>query len=123
MFVLLALCATTAYARMAYQLPAGAESILRQRSFTETFSCANRRYGYYADVDNNCELFHVCVPIEDDQGQEIEMAHFSFMCGNQTIFDQSTLSCNEEFNALPCAEATNYYDVVNAEFGKIPDDY
>lgn len=120
-FVLLALCAATAYARMAYQLPAGAEFILRQRSFSQNFNCDGRRYGYYADVDNDCEIFHVCLPVEDDLGQLIEMAHFSFMCGNQTIFDQSTLTCNNEADALPCSEAENFYDVTNADFGVIPD--
>ena len=120
-FVLLALCVATAYSRMAYQLPAGAESILRQRSFSQNFDCSGRKYGYYADVENNCELFHICLPVTDEQGEEIEMAHFSFMCGNQTIFDQHTLSCNNEEDSVPCSEAESFYDIANAEFGKIPE--
>ncbi|KAA0202400.1 hypothetical protein HAZT_HAZT011030 [Hyalella azteca] len=79
------------------------------------------RSAYYADTDNDCQIFHVCLPIEDDAGQIVETAHFSFICGNQTIFDQSTLTCNDEENALPCDEAKNFYDVINAEFGVLPE--
>ncbi|XP_018023174.1 U-scoloptoxin(01)-Cw1a-like [Hyalella azteca] len=120
-FALLALLVATAGARMAYQLPDGADSILKARTFTQNFDCADRRYGYYADTDNDCQIFHVCLPIEDDAGQIVETAHFSFICGNQTIFDQSTLTCNDEENALPCDEAKNFYDVINAEFGVLPE--
>jgi hypothetical protein len=45
-FALLALLVATAGARMAYQLPDGAESILKARTFTQNFDCADRRYGY-----------------------------------------------------------------------------
>ena len=116
-FALLALFAASASARLAYQLPDGAEFILRARSYQESFSCEGRDYGYFADVDNNCEIFHVCLPIEDDAGEIIEYAQFSFICGNQTIFDQGTLSCNYEEESVPCSEAGNFYDISNAEFG------
>jgi hypothetical protein len=52
-------------ARMAYELPAGSDLILNSAVKT-TFSCDNRIYGYYADVDNDCQLFHVCYPINDE---------------------------------------------------------
>ncbi|KAF2346659.1 Chitin binding domain [Trinorchestia longiramus] len=122
-FVLLAVLAGSGYARMAYQLPAGMEDLFRGRSLIQTFSCEGRRYGYYADTDNNCQIFHVCLPIEDDVGQAVETAHFSFVCGNETIFDQSTLTCESSSYALPCDEAENFYDVVNSEFGKVLDEY
>ena len=79
------------------------------------FSCEGREYGYYADVANSCQVsfiflpflqvfstsslhqvFHVCLPIEDDFGAIIETAHWSFICGNATVFDQETLTCNHE---------------------------
>lgn len=25
----------------------------------DTFSCEGKAYGYYADVDNECQLFHI----------------------------------------------------------------
>ena len=46
-------------------------------------------YGYYADVANDCQLFHVCYPVLYPDGQE-EMIKWSFICPNQTIFDQVT---------------------------------
>ena len=47
------------------------------------------RYGYYADVANECQLFHVCYPVLYPDGQQ-EMIKWSFVCPNQTIFDQVT---------------------------------
>ena len=39
----------------AYLFAADAESFLEQ-SLKTTFSCQGREYGYYADVDNNCQV-------------------------------------------------------------------
>ena len=49
------------------------------------------RYGYYADVANECQLFHVCYPVLYPDGQQ-EMIKWSFVCPNQTIFDQVTVT-------------------------------
>lgn len=111
--------AYVSYARMAYQLPAGSDLILGFQVAT-TFDCNNRIYGYYADVDNNCQIFHVCYPINDDVGNLSEMAHFTFMCPNQTAFSQDTLTCAHRDDAFPCNQAPSLYDVVNSEFGRIP---
>lgn len=47
-----------------------------------TFTCfAN---GYYADVDNNCQIFHVCYSAEHTDGTH-EQHMYSFVCGNQTV--------------------------------------
>merc|ERR1712142_463340 len=116
--VALAVCAS---ARMPYVLPDGAESILRARSLQTTFTCDNRPYGYYADMDNNCEIFHVCLPISDATGAPIETAHFSFLCGNLTSFSQEALSCVHRDEAFPCEESATLYDISNSEFGVIPD--
>ena len=101
---------------VAYTFPSEADSLLKSQLKT-SFSCEGKAYGYYADVDNNCQVFHICLPIEDDAGAVIETAHWSFICGNQTIFDQATLTCNHEADALSCAEAPSLYGAV--EFGKI----
>jgi hypothetical protein len=101
---------------LAYSFPADAETLLKT-PLKSSFSCEGKAYGYYADVDNNCQVFHICLPIEDDAGAVIETAHWSFICGNQTIFDQATLTCNHEADALSCAEAPSLYGAV--EFGKI----
>eukprot|EP00095_Tigriopus_kingsejongensis_P007122 snap_masked-scaffold1097_size63051-processed-gene-0.3 protein:Tk07122 transcript:snap_masked-scaffold1097_size63051-processed-gene-0.3-mRNA-1 annotation:"PREDICTED: uncharacterized protein LOC100120661" len=104
----------------AYNLPADGETLLAQ-ALSLSFSCDSREYGYYADVSNNCQIFHICLPIEDDAGSIIETAQWSFICGNGTMFDQQTLSCNYEADSVPCDQAESLYNLV--EFGKIEPDY
>jgi len=104
----------------AYQLPADADVILGGEPVA-AFSCENQPYGYYADVANNCQLFHICLPIEDDAGAVIETAQWTFLCGNGTVFDQQTLTCNFPDDAFPCEESASLFGAV--EFGKIESDY
>ena len=59
-----------------------------RENIVDEFSCDGRVYGYYADVANDCQLFHVCYPVLYPDGQE-EMIKWSFICPNQTIFDQA----------------------------------
>jgi len=100
-------------------LPGGSEDIL-SAPYDESFSCEGRDYGYYADIANNCEIFHVCMPIQDNDGNVIEFAKWSFICGNGTVFDQEILACNHPENAFPCEESEAMYNIV--EFGVIPDE-
>lgn len=104
----------------AFNLPADAETLLAQ-PLSLGFSCESREYGYYADVSNNCQLFHICLPIEDDAGSVIETAQWTFICGNGTMFDQQTLTCNYEQDSVPCDQAESLYNIV--EFGKVEPDY
>lgn len=115
---LLALCAA-ATARMAYQLPIGVENYLSERQFSESFSCQGFPYGYYADIDNNCELFHICLPVTDRDGAIVETAQFTFACGNRTTFDQQTLTCTERDVALPCDQASAFFETANSGFGEV----
>lgn len=48
--------------RPSFLLAAGSQSILSSPVRT-SFSCIGRDYGYFADVENNCEIFHICVPV------------------------------------------------------------
>ncbi|TRY68672.1 hypothetical protein TCAL_03242 [Tigriopus californicus] len=117
MYVAVAMPQAPSGAGGAYQFPSEAESILSTVPVVESFTCEGQAYGYYADVANNCEVFHICLPIEDDAGAVIEYAQWSFVCGNGTIFDQQTLTCNYPTDAFPCEEAASLYGAV--EFGKI----
>jgi len=101
-------------AQFSYQLPTDAELTLTSR-LNPTFSCDGRPYGYYADQDNNCEIFHICLPIQDQNGVIQETLQYSFACPNTTMFDQASLICNYREYSLPCAEAASYYGFV--EFG------
>ena len=64
-----------------------ADSNSIRENIVDEFTCDGRSYGYYADVANDCQLFHVCYPVAYPDGQE-EMLKWSFICPNQTIFDQ-----------------------------------
>merc|ERR1712243_189464 len=70
-------------------------------------------------VNYECKIFHVCVPVYDNEGGLLRMDKYSFICGEGTVFDQSTLTCNYPQDALPCEESPSLYGTV--EFGKIPD--
>ena len=53
----------------------------------DEFTCDGRVYGYYADVANECQIFHICYPVTYADGIE-EMLKWSFICPAGTIFDQ-----------------------------------
>ncbi|XP_045598487.2 U-scoloptoxin(01)-Cw1a-like [Procambarus clarkii] len=119
--VILFAVASVVAARMAYQLPDGFLEILGGDP-KQVFSCENRPYGYYADVANDCRIFHICHPELDElTGGILRQDHFSFICGNQTVFSQESLTCAHLEEASPCDQAESLYDISNADFGKIPE--
>jgi Chitin binding Peritrophin-A domain. len=69
-------------------LPSNATSI--RSDIADTFSCESRIYGYYADVDNDCQLFHVCLPVQFANGKE-QTFKWSFICPEETVFNQVIL--------------------------------
>nr|AWK28264.1 cuticular protein [Nilaparvata lugens] len=63
------------------------------------FSCRSvRAPGYYADLDTDCQVFHIC-----DGGRKI-----SFLCPNGTIFRQSHLICDWWFR-VDCGKSVEQY--------------
>ncbi|XP_064100931.1 uncharacterized protein DDB_G0292186-like isoform X2 [Macrobrachium nipponense] len=98
-------------------LPSGATLLLGRIS--SSFSCADRPYGYYADQESSCRVFHVCNPALFSDGK-IETYQYSFMCGEGTVFDQDELTCKAEYEATPCQEAANFY-FRNEQFGRLED--
>ena len=101
-------------------LSAGVEEILSFPPYVDTFDCTGRDYGYYADMDNNCEVFHVCLPERGEEGEIVSSRKFSFVCPNQTAFDQEYLACNHKEDAFPCEESASLYGQV--PYG-LPGDY
>jgi len=99
--------------RTAYEFADGIDFILG--NYQTTFSCEGLRYGYYADVDNQCQIFHICLPVEHADGKA-ETFHWSFFCGNQTVFNQLTLTCAHPEEAVPCENAREFF-YVNDNFG------
>lgn len=94
--------------RAAYELPADAELVVG--SYQTTFSCEGFKYGYYADTDNECKIFHICHEVELADGTK-QLNHWSFFCGNQTVFNQLTLTCAFPEEAVPCQNAKDFYYV------------
>lgn len=77
-----------------------------------SFTCYNRKLGYYADIDSACKIYHFCI-LGDYNGQQIYQ-RISYLCLNNTIFDQQILDCVEQSKmSAPCAEAVKYYDESN----------
>jgi len=98
-------------------LPSGASSLLGDIS--TSFTCLNRPYGYYADQDNSCRVFHICNPSLFSDGA-VESYQYSFLCGEGTIFDQRQLTCVTEVEAIPCQESSSFF-YTNEQFGR-PED-
>ncbi|XP_066582303.1 uncharacterized protein [Prorops nasuta] len=64
-----------------------------------SFSCRGLKGGYYADLETNCQVFHIC-----DNGRKI-----SFLCPNGTIFQQSQLICDWWFK-VDCSKSVELYE-------------
>lgn len=92
--------------REAYALPDGAEILVG--AIKTSFSCFAD--GYYADVDNNCKIFHVC-HTDAIEGGAPETKQYSFLCGNQTVFNQLSLTCADPEEAVPCPSARDFFYV------------
>lgn len=66
-------------------LPSNSTAI--RNNIVDTFSCEGKIYGYYADIDNECQLFHVCYPVDLPDGTK-QVFKWSFICPEETIFNQ-----------------------------------
>ncbi|XP_034121820.1 titin isoform X2 [Drosophila guanche] len=95
-------------------LPSNATSI--RADITDNFSCANKTYGYYADVENECQIFHVCLPVTYADGRE-NTFRWSFICPEDTIFSQESFTCmRREDMTIECEDSARYYEL-NGNFG------
>ncbi|XP_017480573.1 PREDICTED: fibrous sheath CABYR-binding protein [Rhagoletis zephyria] len=99
-------------------LPSNATSI--RADITDNFSCDDKVYGYYADVENECQIFHVCLPVTYADGKE-NTFRWSFICPEETVFSQDSFTCmRREDMAITCEESVNYYEL-NRNFGMSED--
>ena len=77
------------------------------------------------EIDVSCiflmQVFHICNPVYNNDGELDRMDKYSFVCGEGTVFDQQTLTCNYPEDAFPCQESPSLYGAV--EFGKVDSDY
>ncbi|GLV39603.1 uncharacterized protein CBL_08331 [Carabus blaptoides fortunei] len=93
-------------------LPANWTNI--REEVADTFTCDGKSYGYYADVDNDCQVFHVCLPVD---GRNLTY-RWSFICPEETIFNQESFTCARLEDAVSCEEAPNFYKL-NDNFGQL----
>jgi hypothetical protein len=71
----------------------------------KAFDCEKtHQAGFYADTDFQCQVIRRC----DTNG-----ILSSYLCPNQTLFNQITLVCDWFFN-VDCANAKKYYDYSNS---------
>lgn len=69
-----------------------------------SFSCKDKvNGGYYADIEANCQMYHVCS--RDRFGY---MRSTRFLCGNGTVFDQRHLVC-QDYKGIRCKESEKYF--------------
>jgi len=64
-----------------------------------TFDCTDRPIGFYADVEHDCMIFHMC----DEDGRRIP-----YMCANETSFNQKFRVCDWNYN-VDCASSPDWY--------------
>ncbi|XP_064083186.1 uncharacterized protein LOC135199241 [Macrobrachium nipponense] len=93
-------------------------------NIVDNFKCEGRDYGYYGDVDNECQIFHVCLPLQQLYPLNFTSPityTFSFICPDQTIFSQDAMVCAWESEALPCNFAPDLYWMNKNFFRLVPD--
>ncbi|KAK4876320.1 hypothetical protein RN001_012742 [Aquatica leii] len=70
------------------------------------FSCVGKVIGgYYADLETNCQMFHVCTIGQLDEPMDIR-----FLCLNGTVFDQETRVC-ERIDEVDCTKSEQFYSL------------
>ncbi|XP_014254689.1 uncharacterized protein LOC106669620 [Cimex lectularius] len=97
-----------------FTLPDNATSI--RENIDTSFSCNSKPYGYYADPENDCQLFHVCLPVAFD-GRRSETFMWSFICPQETVFNQERFTCARPEDSIPCQESAMFYSL-NEKFGQ-----
>ncbi|KAK8729979.1 hypothetical protein OTU49_008417 [Cherax quadricarinatus] len=94
-------------------------------NLVDTFRCDDRGYGYYADQDNECQVFHVCLPLHQlypDNFTTPVVFQFSFICPEYTIFTQDAMVCAWTTEAVPCEYAHDLYWINENFFRKVSTD-
>ncbi|XP_026274851.1 uncharacterized protein LOC113204062 [Frankliniella occidentalis] len=63
-----------------------------------SFSCVGRHNGYYADVETDCQVYHMC----------LDRQQFSYSCPNTTRFQQRMMVCDHWYQ-VDCPSAPLSY--------------
>jgi len=96
------------------------EEALKAENLNESltgFSCYGRSFGQYADVSQECRVFHLCYPYFNETSDELLYQRITFLCDNDSIFDQKRFVCTE--NATidhKCHDSEALYQTSNQEY-------
>ncbi|TRY68772.1 hypothetical protein TCAL_06196 [Tigriopus californicus] len=66
---------------------------------TFTFDCTDRSIGFYADLEFDCQIFHLC----DAAGRRVP-----YMCDKMTAFNQKYRVCDWAYN-VDCETSPDWY--------------
>ena len=69
-----------------YMLAASSDNVLKKKKVNNQLVCS--KAGLFADVNNDCQVFHFCVETGRPDGSGYDLRQYSFFCGAGTIFDQ-----------------------------------
>lgn len=72
------------------------------------FDCRNKN-GYFADVSEKCQVYHVCQSSESAPEQTLK---HSFNCPEGTFFNQEVLTCAHETD---CGSSERFYQNQNSQ--------
>ncbi|KAM7356400.1 cracked isoform 1-T3 [Cochliomyia hominivorax] len=81
-------------------------------NITFSFDCKNRPVGFYADMEYNCQIFHMC----DEEGNRIP-----HLCANETSFNQEYRICDWDYN-FNCTESPKWFYLNELTYATEPPD-
>ena len=82
-----------------------------------SFSCYGRPFGQYADVMRECRVFHLCYPYFNATTDELLYQRISFLCDNDSVFDQKRFICVENSTVdHKCSDSEALYLQTNQEY-------
>lgn len=90
-------------------LAASADETIGQPKIDTKFSCANRQFGYYADIGNDCKIYHICNPSIVNETEHV-VIQYSFFCPVNQVFDQQAHACALT-STTPCHLSEQYYNI------------
>ncbi|KAI1298737.1 hypothetical protein HDE_04083 [Halotydeus destructor] len=101
------------YVQCQYANQAPIVSRSQSQAFTVRFSCRGRVDGLYADLDNNCEVYHFCKTTKKQNADSYQLwsyAQVTHVCQFGQVFDQQLAKCVEPGQTITkCTESELYY--------------
>lgn len=90
--------------------PSGSPTVMNPSA--SSFTCFNRTIGYYGDVERECKIYHFCL-LGDYNGETVYQ-RISYLCLNETVFDQQALDCVDPKSVnAPCTDSPRFYQESN----------